>query len=355
MSASKNPPPPPPPPSSGPTKQELVALKAFCDKHNIRMDFILRVLQHGRSCKFVLICDDSSSMNTIVRPGPGAPPIDPFTTTELPTRWTELRNTCELVVELACTVTDSVDVHFLNNPNSLKGIKSSVQLHENFLPEARGSTPLAKTLRSVLQAYENLPNEKRLVILLATDGRPDGGAQGISDLGAALASKPPDSKVQILKITDDDAATAYLDKFDGAIDGVDVTDDYYSVLANVNRYRRPGTHFSMGDYIVKCLIGPMDKEIDEIDEPTSDSAPVSAPTSSIAHPVQSSAPSSASQSVSPDSKICVMCVDNPTTHAFSPCNHFCVCESCATGVLSSGKCPLCRSKIVGCKRVYSSV
>ena len=59
----------------------------------------------------------------------------------------------------------------------------------------------------------------------------------------------------------------YLDELDRTIDGVDVTDDYYSVLANVRKYRGSDTPFSFGDYLVKCLIGPLDKEIDEIDEP----------------------------------------------------------------------------------------
>jgi hypothetical protein len=84
----------------------------------------------------------------------------------------------------------------------------------------------------------------------------------------ALATKPSWCKVQVLKITDNDDETSYLDEFDRAIEGVDVTDDYFSVLANVRKYRGQNTSFSFGDYLVKCLIGPLDKEIDEIDEPS---------------------------------------------------------------------------------------
>jgi hypothetical protein len=235
--------------------------------HHIRDNFLLQASQLGRLCKFVLICDDSSSMNKFVCPGPGAPPVDPLSA-DKPTRWTELRSTCEVVVELACAISESIDVHFLNHIGALKGIHTTEQFIAGFPAKPHGSVPLARAIRDVIAANKKLSKGKMLVILFATDGETDGGELEIAEVKEALATKPSWCKVQVLKITDNDDETSYLDEFDRAIEGVDVTDDYFSVLANVRKYRGQNTSFSFGDYLVKCLIGPLDKEIDEIDEPS---------------------------------------------------------------------------------------
>jgi len=54
-----------------------------------------------------------------------------------------------------------------------------------------------------------------------------------------------------------------------------------------------------------------------------------------------------------DHKICVVCMDAPTTHAFMPCGHLCVCEHDA-GLLSmdGNVCPLCRAPTNGAMHVY---
>jgi hypothetical protein len=49
--------------------------------------------------------------------------------------------------------------------------------------------------------------ERALLVLIATDGEPDGGAQGIAEFRAALEAKPINCKVQILKVSDDDGKT----------------------------------------------------------------------------------------------------------------------------------------------------
>jgi len=71
-------------------------------------------------------------MNIIVQPGPGAPPSH-TSSTNLSTRWTELRNTCEVVLDLACTITDSVDVHFLNHSEALKESEMLISSTKDFL------------------------------------------------------------------------------------------------------------------------------------------------------------------------------------------------------------------------------
>ena len=284
-------------------EQDMAALKALAVKHNIRHDYILRVRQVG-NYKVVLLCDDSSSMGLIVAPGPGAPPPDPFAESPA-TRWTELRQTCEIVVEVACTVAGGIDVHFLNHRGALKGVRSKEQLLAGFPHKPDGSTPLARAFNDVLAANREVPGEKKpLLVLIATDGEPDGGAQGIAEFRAALAAKPDDCKVQILKVSDDDSKTAYLDKLDGDIAGLDVTDDYHTVLDRVKRYRGPETR-----YLVKCLVGPFDRAMDGIDEPGGEPLPAPVDPRPLPAPVD------------PDQRLCVVCQDNAKEVMLQPCSH----------------------------------
>lgn len=57
-----------------------------------------------------------------------------------------------------------------------------------------------------------------------------------------------------------------------------------------------------------------------------------------------------------DEKGCVVCFEKPRSHAFVPCGHLCVCETCAprfanscTGTIS---CPLCRQEVRVVTRIF---
>ena len=118
-----------------------------------------------RCCTIVLICDDSSLMNKFVKPGPVAPSIDLFNTAELPTRWTELRNTWEIVIDLACDVSDNIDVYFLHHIGDLKGIRTPEELHLGFPTKPHGYiVPLARAIRDVIASNQNLQKGKKIII-----------------------------------------------------------------------------------------------------------------------------------------------------------------------------------------------
>jgi len=370
-------------------RRQLDALKALAEKHHIRREYITK-LRQLRDYKVVLLCDDSDSMGSIVTPGPGAPEVDPFAL-DPPTRWTELRTTCEVVVELACTVAGGggIDVHFLNRRAALKGIHSAAQLRAGFPREPNGRTPLTRAFNDVLAANRELPGEKKLLVLIATDGEPDGGAGGVAEFRAALAAKPRNCKVQILKVSDDDGATAYLDELDGAIDGVDVTDDYYSVLDRVRKYRGPDENFSFGDYLIKCIIGPFDVSMDGVDEP-----PPEARAAAEAKAAESARRASAGgggggggggpaggagavpaeiaklqaerdeakheaqlaregREHEADQRLCIICLTEPKQVALQPCGHLALCVSDAARIIAgTNKCPVCRMDIVSSARVF---
>lgn len=46
---------------------------------------------------------------------------------------------------------------------------------------------------------------------------------------------------------------------------------------------------------------------------------------------------------------CLVCMDADKTTVFSPCGHYCCCQSCARIIEgNAGTCPLCRAKIILC-------
>jgi hypothetical protein len=50
---------------------------------------------------------------------------------------------------------------------------------------------------------------------------------------------------------------------------------------------------------------------------------------------------------------CAICMDNQRNSAFYDCGHLCCCYFCATGVQQgTGKCPVCRKRIVAVLRIY---
>lgn len=58
--------------------------------------------------------------------------------------------------------------------------------------------------------------------------------------------------------------------------------------------------------------------------------------------------------VAGDAHLCRICLDRTRTHMFTPCNHFCCCEHCATIMnLDYGACPICRRRIDSVLPVYN--
>lgn len=55
------------------------------------------------------------------------------------------------------------------------------------------------------------------------------------------------------------------------------------------------------------------------------------------------------------SDTCVICLENPRSHAFVPCGHLCSCETCASESMRRGEnqCPLCRQRSEKAIRIFS--
>jgi hypothetical protein len=257
-------------PSSTNTKAERLAkFDALVRKYEINPEYAIK-LRQLEGFEIVVICDDSGSMNS---------PVSNPTTKDhmnLPTRWEELKSTVKTIVEIAGTLDRTgVDVYFLNRPG-VKNVSDFTMVEPHFATEPEGYTPIVQTFIQVLNDMHKVLSEKKLLIILATDGEPTTAGGQTSSQGMTekqrfynlLKTRQPIDKIytSILACTDDDSVISYLQDWDTQIPNLDVVDDFHTVKSNVVKKQGSNYHFSFGDYIVKTLLGSIDKFFDEIDE-----------------------------------------------------------------------------------------
>jgi hypothetical protein len=160
-----------------------------------------------------------------------------------------------------------VDLYFLNRPPILN-VTDPSQVQVAFQSPPNGFTPLSKAFRYILSAKRATLAEKKLLVLIFTDGQPtdDHGRTDIHTFLNDLGSKPKGVHVQVVACTDDEQAVAYLNEIDGDVPDLDVCDDYLSEKKEVLEAQGKQFHFSLGDYVTKCLLGPIDPFFDSLDE-----------------------------------------------------------------------------------------
>ncbi|CAF4329063.1 unnamed protein product [Rotaria sp. Silwood2] len=162
------------------------------------------------------------------------------------------------------------DVFFLNR-QPLRNITSSEQLTPAFVLPPAGPTPIARILRHVLQEKRLEIQERKLLILIATDGVPtnDSGHHDIKTLEHILRNeRNPINRIPVTFIacTDDEESIGYLNKWDKKISNIDVVDDYRSEREEIQKVQGKNFPFSFGDYVVKILMGAIDNWFDTLDE-----------------------------------------------------------------------------------------
>jgi hypothetical protein len=249
--------------------ERLAKFDSLIRKYEINPEYAIK-LRQLEGFEIVIICDDSGSMNT---------PVSNPTTKDhmnLSSRWDELKSTVKTIVEIAGTLDRTgVDVYFLNRPG-IKNVTEFIMLEPYFATEPEGYTPIVQVATQVLNDMRPILSEKKLLIILATDGEPTTGtgmtiSHGITEKQKfynLLKTREPIDKifVSILACTDDSSAISYLQDWDQEIQNLDVVDDFNTVKSNVLQKQGQYYHFTFGDYIVKTLLGSMDKYFDEIDE-----------------------------------------------------------------------------------------
>ncbi|UJR11808.1 hypothetical protein I4U23_015988 [Adineta vaga] len=244
------------------SEERMLDFQKMIRRHEINKDFATK-LRSLEGYEIVFICDDSSSMIN-----PIGEITDPFAS--LPTRWDELKKIVSIVVDLASPLDpDGVDIYFLNR-DPIFHVRSSTELANIFMVHPSGSTPIVPVLRRVLRDKHQQINERKLLILLATDGVPTDNHErpDINTLKQVLTREriPVDRvPVTIIACTDDKYCMDYLNDWDKIIPNLDVVQDYRREKKQILACQGKGFPFSFGDYIVKILMGGVDSWFDDLD------------------------------------------------------------------------------------------
>jgi hypothetical protein len=226
------------------------------DKYDITGLFAQH-LKKLQGFKMVCICDDSTSMRETLAKGQS--------------KWDELKQSIEIVLDISSSFNVECDVLFLNRPG-FRNVKHISQLNEQFSTPPQGGTPLTKIFNLALDNNRNELSERKLLVLVFTDGCPSSERlsqkDAIGEFKKALQNRNPMDRifVTIVACTDDEYALKYLNNWDNKIKNLDVVDDYESERKEIYAAGKVKTSFTFGDYIAKILLGSFIKEIDQLDE-----------------------------------------------------------------------------------------
>ena len=248
-----------PAPNSAAAPNRFEKFRQVCAMHEIS-DLFAQKLRVLEGFDVVLIADDSGSMLTpLAATSPFAPSI---------TRWDELKTSVKTIIDIASTMdSNGIDIYFLNRP-PLLNITNAAMVEQPFSQPPSGFTPIADAINRVLQAKQAVLAEKKLLIVILTDGEPTDtrGQVSVPQLEQALMYRPQQCFTTFVACTDDLQVMEYLNGWDKKIPRLDVVDDYRSEQREILAVRGPSFPFSHGDYVVKLLLGSIVPDMDRLDE-----------------------------------------------------------------------------------------
>ena len=163
---------------------------------------------------------------------------------------------------------EGIDIYFLNR-HVARNIRTAEELmpHMRDLPE--GYSPLTRILQRVLKEQ---PNNQPLLIIIVTDGKPslDDGTADIDGFRRCLEARPDYVYTSIVAATyrhtnlENIVSFNYLKNWDITIPRLHVVGDFKTETNKVMRMSR--IRLSFGDYILKALLGSLDRDIDMLDK-----------------------------------------------------------------------------------------
>ena len=251
------------------TKEERYRL--LMAKYEISKEYSDKLLKL-RHFKIAFIFDDSSSMTTTLDE---SPLNDVFRNGVLKvTRWDELQYFASISIEIANFFNEEnhaeTDVYFLNKPPAKNITDVDVFMQHLRKLKPNGYTPLNKVFNAVLADNSSSIKERKLLIIILTDGEPsdDVGESDVKGFKMSLLSRKPINKifVNIIICTDDKDSVSYFNKLDRDVFNLDVIDDYNSEKKEVKRKKGMRHCFSYGDYVAKAMVGSVDLKMDRSDE-----------------------------------------------------------------------------------------
>ena len=111
-------------------------------------------------------------------------------------------------------------------------------------------------------------DERKLLVIVVTDGEPT-DQQGRGDVDGfhrVLKSRPHNVYTTIVCCTDEHETMNYLNDWDRVLPRLDVVDDFKSERDEIRNVQGKSFSFTFGDYVIKCLLGSVDAQLDSLDE-----------------------------------------------------------------------------------------
>jgi hypothetical protein len=237
---------------------------------------LARRLAKLKGFQIVLLLDDSYSMTT---------PTDTKNrrTGLRNSRWTELIEYVETIIDIATVFDeDGIDIYFLNR-DGRTNVKSMTDVIDIFETDPHGGTPLNSKVTSILKHYsKDMKAGKKMLLLIVTDGEPTDCARGnwnpqkgrydVDPFFDTLAQRKVHSSLEennpiVIRVcTDNDEEVASLQHYDENVGNLDVVDDYRSEKKEIREIQGWRFPFKYPDYILKSLLGGIDKWFDNLDE-----------------------------------------------------------------------------------------
>lgn len=255
-------PPPPYPSQPADPKSVIDKINEFVKETGMQPFFADRLIELF-PYDIVFIADDSGSMTSFSPQGG--------------TRWDQLKLTIRMVMETALLFdSDGIDVFFLHRrgEQGYKNVTNAQQINEMFDKplDSKANTPLLLRLDTLFKSYED--NDKPVLFVIATDGEPTDayqGHKGIEGLTQFMDVREANEKLKahtamgFVMITEVMKVLKAYDVIDGKYSHVDCVSDFQ---AEKGQIKDPAIRakFSTYDWVAKILLGPINQDVDELDE-----------------------------------------------------------------------------------------
>lgn len=234
-------------------------LSIIAEKYQIQPEMMKR-LRALKDYEIVIVCDDSGSMNTPLRH-------------QEKTRWNQLCEIVQLVMEIGLIFdTNGVDIYFLNDDKILLNVKDSQIIDETFRRGPKGGfTPLVPTFQRIFRLPPTRRgHDKKLLVFVATDGAPtdENDEENLDQFEDVLINgrNSDTTFIHFLLCTDDEFYVKVFCDLDRRLTNVDVTEEFETEKKKILQLRGVEHQFTFGDFVAKALLGPIDPEIDALNE-----------------------------------------------------------------------------------------
>ena len=169
-----------------------------------------------------------------------------------------------------CLDEDGIDVIPLNGPPMYKTTNLEM-LDALFEKKPDGYTPLCTKYREVIDTYKSC-DMKPLLIIVATDGIPTSFNNGkwyqdVNSFVDLMKNRPdPKNTPTVLVKCCDDSVLEWMDDLDKDGFNIDVVDVFENEKSQILIVQGNNFPFTIGDYVVKILLGSVDNLYDNLDE-----------------------------------------------------------------------------------------